>query len=78
MSAAAILYSVLGGGGLAALVALVFAVTRAIQRGKDDAAAAERGRIVEANAARAERQNKVLQKEVSDDDLQKSLKDGSF
>jgi hypothetical protein len=71
-------YAVLGGGGIAALVALAIAALKALQRGKDDAAAAERGRIVEATAARAERQNKVLQKEVTDDDLQKSLKDGTF
>ena len=38
----------------------------------------ERKRIAEANAARLERQNEVAKKPVSDDELRKSLRDGSF
>lgn len=41
-------------------------------------AAAERQKIEAASAKKQQRMNDVLQKEVSDDDLQKSLKDGTF
>ncbi len=46
--------------------------------GKEQAKLEERKRIAEANAARLERQNEVVKKPVSDDELRKSLRDGSF
>jgi TRAP-type C4-dicarboxylate transport system substrate-binding protein len=40
--------------------------------------AAEKQKITADTAAKMQRENDVLQKEVSNDDLQKSLKDGTF
>lgn len=72
-SFAAIVALVGGGGGVIALV--VFLLHRNIRR---DGASAERQKIEAASAARAQRQNEVLQREVSDDELRKSLRDGTF
>lgn len=49
-----------------------------VTRTREAGAAEERERINETNTARIKRQDEVVKKPVTDDDLQKSLKDGSF
>lgn len=57
-----------------ALSALVVAFKRA----RDAGAREEREHNAAENAARLERQNAVVNRPVTDDELEKSLKDGSF
>lgn len=61
---------------LSRIAAWAFAVF--VQRTRAAGAAEEREKIETAHEAHQQRQDKVANRPVSDDDLQKSLKDGSF
>lgn len=74
MNAYAILAAILGGGG--AICALVIKLL--YSAGKAQGAAEERQKIEEASDARMRRQVEAMQKEVTKDDVTKSLDDGTF
>lgn len=56
----------------------LFALAIGLKRVRDAGAREERERANAENAARLERQDAVVNRPVTNDELQKSLKDGSF
>lgn len=56
----------------------LFAIAIGLKRVRDAGAREERERANVENAAHLERQDAVANRPVTDDELQKSLKDGSF
>lgn len=63
---------------LAVLLAVAGALGAMLRREWQEGAAAERARIDAENRARLQRQNEVANRPVSDDELQKRLREGNF
>lgn len=63
---------------LAVLIAVGAALAAMLRRERQEGAAAERERIEAEAKAQAARRNDAAQRPMTDDELQKSLRDGSF